>query len=460
MDSRVPPTVPSRRGARRDLPSVLQHQYRRLDAHGFRFLFLLDALALFGLAVLTGLARFGVPWEGRSSADFAWRFAAVTVLQIVVCYFAGLYEREPRLGARSWLSKAVTSMAIGVGAQAALIAIDVYLMPRGNLLPWAIAATVALILNRALSRRLAARRQGPVRVALVGDAEAIGLARRHFAAAHETAVVACTLPSIAGLTSAVAAHQVSDVLLLDVEAFNDVFPHPLTELEAQGVSFLQRVGAQETLLGLNEVREVAGLPCVRLRSHSLPNHQHRLKRGFDLLLLLLLAVPALLAGALLACWVRLRAGAPVLYRQVRTGKDGVPFQLVKFRTMRRDAEQHGAELSTAGDTRVVPGLGWMRSTRGDELPQLWNVLRGEMSIVGPRPERPEFTSDFALRIPGYARRSELPPGITGLAQVSGRYDTDAAYKVGYDLQYVSNWSPLLDLQILLRTVWVIVMRRV
>ena len=432
----------------------------RLAARGFRFLFLLDAAALFGIVVLVGVVRFGEPWDGRSVANFTSRFAAATVLQIVVCYFAGLYEREPRLGARSWLPKAVLSMAIGVGVQAAFIALNVYLMPRGNLLPWAIAGALALVINRVVSRRLAVRRHGPARVALVGADDAIELARTHLAAAHDTAVVACVLPSIASLSEAVARHRVSDVLLLDVQAFNDVFPHPLTELEAQGVSFLQRVGAQETLLGLDEVREVAGLPCVRLRSHTLPNHQHLLKRAFDLLLLLLLAPVLVLALVLLAVWVRLRAGSTVLYRQVRTGKDGVPFQLVKFRTMRRDAEQHGAELSPAGDPRVVRGLGWMRSTRCDELPQLWNVLRGEMSIVGPRPERPEFTAEFARQIPGYTRRSELPPGITGLAQVQGRYDTDAAYKVGYDLQYVSNWSPVLDIQILLRTVWVIVMRRV
>ena len=432
----------------------------RLAARGFRFLFLLDAAALFGIVALVGIVRFGEPWADRSVANFTSRFAAATALQIVVCYFAGLYEREPRLGTRSWLPKAVLSMAIGVGAQAALIALDVYLMPRGNLLPWAVAGALALVVNRVVSRRLAVRRHGPARVALVGADDAIELARTHLAAAHDTAVVACELPSIASLSEAVARHQVSDVLLLDVQAFNDVFPHPLTELEAQGVSFLQRVGAQETLLGLDEVREVAGLPCVRLRSHSLPNHQHLLKRGFDLLLLLLVAPVAVVALLLLALWVRLLAGSPVLYRQVRTGKDGVPFPLVKFRTMRRDAEQYGAELSTAGDPRVVRGLGWMRSTRCDELPQLWNVLRGEMSIVGPRPERPEFTAEFARQIPGYTRRSELPPGITGLAQVQGRYDTDAAYKVGYDLQYVSNWSPVLDIQILLRTVWVIVMRRV
>jgi lipopolysaccharide/colanic/teichoic acid biosynthesis glycosyltransferase len=150
----------------------------------------------------------------------------------------------------------------------------------------------------------------------------------------------------------------------------------------------------------------------------------------------------------------------VLYRQTRVGRDGRLFTLVKFRTMVRDAETAGAVLASAADPRVVRGLGWMRSTRADELPQLWNVLRGEMSLVGPRPERPEFTAELSRRIPGYERRHELAPGLTGLAQVNGRYDTDAAFKLGHDLQYLVNWSPVLDVQILLRTVWVVAARRV
>ena len=108
---------------------------------------------------------------------------------------------------------------------------------------------------------------------------------------------------------------------------------------------------------------------------------------------------------------------------------------------------------------MVPALRWLRRTRLDELPNLWNVVRGDMSIVGPRPERPELTEQFELVIPGYDRRHEIPPGLTGLAQVHGRYHTDPEYKLGYDLQYLVNWSPVLDLQIQMRTIWVMLTRR-
>jgi lipopolysaccharide/colanic/teichoic acid biosynthesis glycosyltransferase len=273
-------------------------------------------------------------------------------------------------------------------------------------------------------------------------------------------VGACTGSDTATLSELVDQHDVTDVLLLDVEAFGTAFPEPLSSLEARGVGFLQRVSAHETLLGLQSVREVAGMPCVRLRTHTVPSHKMHLKRGLDLVLLLIGAPVVLPIVAFVALYVRVRAGSPVLYRQVRTGRDREPFELLKFRTMRTDAEADGAVLSSVDDPRVVPGLAWMRSTRFDELPQLWNVLRGQMSLVGPRPERPEFTGELEATIPGYLRRYELPPGLTGLAQVEGRYDTDPAYKLGYDLQYLVNWSPALDVQLLLRTVWVIVSRRV
>jgi lipopolysaccharide/colanic/teichoic acid biosynthesis glycosyltransferase len=135
--------------------------------------------------------------------------------------------------------------------------------------------------------------------------------------------------------------------------------------------------------------------------------------------------------------------------------------MVKFRTMRLDAESDGvARLATDGDPRVVPACRWVRATRADELPQILHILTGKMSVVGPRPERPELTKGFEKEIAGYTRRHEVPPGLTGLAQIHGRYHTDAEYKLGYDLQYLVNWSPVLDLEIVARTIWVIVTRRV
>ena len=147
--------------------------------------------------------------------------------------------------------------------------------------------------------------------------------------------------------------------------------------------------------------------------------------------------------------------------RTRVGRFGVPFELIKFRTMVPDAEERtGAVKASKDDPRIIKGLGWLRRTRLDELPQFVNIARGEMSIVGPRPERPEFAEHYEMLIPGYGRRHDIPPGLTGLAQVSGNYHTDPGYKLGHDLQYLVNWSPILDLQIMLRTVWTVLSGRI
>lgn len=433
----------------------------RLWGKGFRFLFLLDAIGLFGTMVLINVVRFRFDWPTYPFSHYMIGFSIATVIHLVIGYFAGLYEREPRLGQRAWLPRVAFAMAIGVGMEGvASVLLDRYLMPRLNLAALLVVGSLVVTANRRISRSLALRRQGPPLVALVGPLDAMATADRHLADSDRGAIVVARAESTDDLVSLVTTSKATDVLLLDVTAFSAVFPEPLASLEAMGVGFLQRVGAQETLLGLQAVREVAGMPFVRLDTHTLPSHKLRLKRGLDLLVLLLGAVVALPVLALLTLYVLVRSGTPIFYRQVRIGRSGVPFSLVKFRTMRRDAEKFGAVLATAKDPRIVHGLGWMRATRADELPQLWNVLKGEMSLVGPRPERPEFTEELGLQIPGYDRRHELPPGLTGLAQVQGRYDTDAVYKVGYDLQYLVNWSPILDIQIMIRTIWVVLARRV
>jgi exopolysaccharide biosynthesis polyprenyl glycosylphosphotransferase len=341
----------------------------------------------------------------------------------------------------------------------AAVLTDRYLMPRLNLGVLLLVASLWLTANRTISRYFANRRMGPSRLLLVGHGEALDLAQRHFAGASH-AVVVGTVERTTELFDRVHGTSATDVLLLDLSAFASAFPEPLTALDREGVGVHQRVSARETLLGLQSVREIAGMPFTRMRTHAMASHQLRLKRLFDLMVTVASAPVVLPVVGLLALYVRVVAGRPVLFRQTRVGLRGRRFEVIKFRTMVPDAEENGAQFSSIGDPRVVRALRWMRATRADELPQLWNVLRGEMSLVGPRPERPEMILTIEQDVAGYARRHELPPGITGFAQINGRYETDAAFKLGYDLQYLVNWSIVLDIQILLRTVWVILSRRV
>ena len=172
------------------------------------------------------------------------------------------------------------------------------------------------------------------------------------------------------------------------------------------------------------------------------------------LLLLALSAPVMAVAGLL---VKLTSRGPVFYSQTRLGKDGQPYTIFKIRTMGHNCErQSGPQWSTKGDPRVTAVGRFLRKTHLDELPQLWNVLRGDMSLVGPRPERPEFVPQLEQAVPGYRGRLLVRPGVTGLAQIQLPPDTDldsVRRKLACDLYYVRHIHPLLDLQILLGTIF-------
>jgi lipopolysaccharide/colanic/teichoic acid biosynthesis glycosyltransferase len=161
--------------------------------------------------------------------------------------------------------------------------------------------------------------------------------------------------------------------------------------------------------------------------------------------------------------VKLSSPGPILFRQTRVGRNNVPFTLYKFRSMRDNAESTtGAIWAVENDPRVTPVGRWLRRLRLDELPQFFNVLRGEMSIVGPRPERPEFVSMLTEKIPYYRQRHSVKPGITGLAQISHKYSDsleDTITKLEYDLYYIKNLSPALDAYIVFHTIKVMLLGR-
>jgi sugar transferase (PEP-CTERM system associated) len=183
-----------------------------------------------------------------------------------------------------------------------------------------------------------------------------------------------------------------------------------------------------------------------------------LKRIGELFVALLgLVVLAPLLG-LIALLIKMDSSGPVLYRQTRVGLHGYPYVVLKFRSMRSDAEVEGIQWATVGDTRVTTIGAWLRKLRLDELPQLWNVVKGDMSLVGPRPERPHFVQDLRKHIPYYDLRHTVRPGVTGWAQIRFQYAgclEDSHIKLQYDLYYVKNLSIWLDLRILWRTIGVI-----
>lgn len=201
------------------------------------------------------------------------------------------------------------------------------------------------------------------------------------------------------------------------------------------------------------VEEFGGLPLLSLQQGPLEGWNGVMKRLFDVIfssLALIVSLPAMLCCAVA---VKLTSPGPVLYAQERVGLDGRRFRALKFRTMVADAEAGGARMASPADPRTTSIGGFLRRLSLDELPQLWNILRGEMSLVGPRPERPVFIEEFKRQIPRYQLRHKVKAGLTGWAQVNGlRGQTSIEKRIEYDLYYIENWSLWLDVKILARTV--------
>lgn len=185
--------------------------------------------------------------------------------------------------------------------------------------------------------------------------------------------------------------------------------------------------------------------------------QKILKRMLDIAVSIPAIIILLPLMALTAIAIKADSRGPVIYSQERVGQYGKTFKVYKFRSMKQDAEaQSGPVLAKEGDSRITKVGRFIRATRIDELPQLFNVLKGEMSIVGPRPERPFFVEQFIKEKPEYAYRHNVKPGITGLAQIAGKYNTTAYDKLIYDLIYIQEVSIKTDLIIMLQTLKVLI----
>ncbi|GBE57889.1 UDP-glucose:undecaprenyl-phosphate glucose-1-phosphate transferase [bacterium BMS3Abin01] len=207
------------------------------------------------------------------------------------------------------------------------------------------------------------------------------------------------------------------------------------------------------------VEHIRGLPVVGLQRSNISGLQGFVKRGMDIvisLLLLVLLSPVLLLTALA---IKIDSRGPLLYRQTRLGKNEKPFEMLKFRSMRKGSDREAQGWTTAGDARRTRVGRVIRPLAIDELPQLINVIQGDMSLVGPRPEQPDHARKFSRRIPSYSSRHRVRPGLTGWAQINGlRGDTDISERAEYDIYYIENWSPWFDVKIMLKTLIAFVKR--
>ncbi len=407
-----------------------------------------------------------------------WKLILVTVLVISSLYLQDLYA-DLRIRSRILL---VQQICLAIGISLLVSSFLGYIQPEILMGRWlmmlgSLAAIILLPLWRIFFWRYVIAGFRSERVLLMGNSSILGEVINQLIDRPEFGYsllgylcedqpcefpIAC-LGVIADVRSVCEQQRPTRIVVGMAERRNRLPVQDLLDIRFGGVMIEDAADTYEVALQRVCSRKIQ--PSQLIFSSMLGPRQHALTiQGFYSLLIgiaaLIIALPLMLITALA---VRLTSPGPVLYRQRRVGLNGNTFTVYKFRSMYVDAEARtGAVWASKDDPRITPLGKWLRKLRLDELPQLWNVVRGDMSIVGPRPERPEFVDLLAQQIPYYRQRLAVKPGITGWAQINHKYgDTqlDAMIKLEYDLYYIKHLAPALDFYIIFHTIKVMLLSR-
>jgi sugar transferase (PEP-CTERM system associated) len=461
----------SERGVLRDRAAVRVHHFFRTP------LVALAAIEALALLLSPVLARTVL---GAWGAADGWLLPEVmfAALQLVALLSMGLYSRRQRARLAGILLRVLAAVVVGSAAFVLLsFLVPPVAMPRGVLLLAVIVAFVLLALIRYAFESLVDEEIFKRRVLAYGAGRrAVALSqlrrrhdRRGFAVlgyvltpGDRLAVPPQSVLEIEGTLLRFCRENAVDEIVVAMDDRRRAFPvHELLECRLAGITITELVDFLEAETGKVRLDVLNPSWIIFAPGFSRSPVRQFTERAMDVIAslgILFFAWPAMLLTALA---IKLEEGfrAPVIYSQVRVGFEGRHFRVLKFRSMRVDAEKGGKAIwAVRGDPRVTRVGAFIRKTRLDELPQLFNVLRGDMSFVGPRPERPEFVSELEQRIPYYRERHAVKPGITGWAQLCypyGASEQDAAEKLQYDLYYVKNQSLLFDIMILLQTAEVV-----
>ena len=408
------------------------------------------------------------------AAGSPWRIPVITALCALCFYYNGLYN----LTAVHTKNELVVHLFQGAGAAAMALAAVSLLVPgviigHGTLLTALCVLLVAVPLWRLAFDGLTQSPPLEERVLMLGTGQGARDVAQAIAAQHDFAYrfvgfvqgpggddggCAPVIGDLASLPSIIAQHHIDRVVVSLSDRRGALPISELLQAKLSGVRVEDAATTYERIAGKILIESIRPSWLIFSDGFRASRTTRLLKRTVDLLLAtvgLAVSSPLMLAAAIA---IRLESPGPVLYSQERVGEAGRRFILYKFRSMRVDAEAGAPLWASENDERVTLVGRFIRLTRIDELPQLWNVLRGDMSFVGPRPERPFFVEQLAAVIPFYMQRHAVKPGITGWAQIKYRYGSsieDATEKLRYDLYYIKHLSILFDLSIVLDTVTVI-----
>jgi exopolysaccharide biosynthesis polyprenyl glycosylphosphotransferase len=418
-----------------------------------------------------------LPQERWDVVSHFW--PVLVVSQGFFLYIFGMYDDLRGLRYREVLTHVFTACLSQVVAVTSIFYLTNGIFPRSVILVFGLFNFVALLAWRAFVKSRV--HAGVLRVLIVGESLSsvreitrevrrnpwMGLKVVGIAAGSEglpegdESLAAPLLGTLEEAPELVSRYGIDEIIFASQNTWKDRVLHSVSRLQVERplrIAILPSV--YEIAIGRLKHINLRDTPLIEVRRNPNEPFERLVKRGFDIVIAsfcLLLLSPLMLA---IAAVIALHCPGPVFYLQDRVGRGGKTFRLIKFRTMVPDAEREcGETFAQPDDPRVTRLGGVLRRFRLDEVPQFFNVLKGDMSFVGPRPERPGFVRAFSENLPGYNERHKVKPGMTGLAQVRGYYDTAAQNKLRYDLAYIYNYSFSLDLLILLETIKVILIRR-
>ena len=448
-------------------------------------LVMLETMLIVSAVGVAAYARLGeAGWEVLVSDRGPFKMLLVAVVCQACLYYADLYNLRLVTDRRELFIRIVQAL----GSASFILATLYFWVPtliigRGVFMVAALLVIALVIGWRVVFEWLSRRVRPRERLLLVGtNAPAVALAREMFERRSELGVeivgfvdpnpsrvgAAVINPGVIGtiedIPSIVRARGVDRVVVSLADARGTLPMDKLLEMKLDGVSFAHLASVYEEYTGKIAVENLRPSWLIFSSGFKKSRLVGAAKRLLDVIVSVVGLVVALPVMAVVAAAIKLTSPGPVLYHQRRVGHHGRVFTVHKFRSMQPDAEVQTGPVWAAktGDRRVIPIGAFLRRARLDELPQLWNVLRGDMSLVGPRPERPEFVAELTKQIPYYGQRHIVRPGVTGWAQVRYTYgasEEDALQKLQYDLFYIKNLSLALDVFIMLNTVKTVLLRR-
>ena len=436
-----------------------------------------EMVLIFGSVVLAASLQNSHAWPGQ-----LWKVALVTLICQLCLYYNDFYDLTLVHSNR----ELVVRLLQAVGAASIILGGLYFTAPTlvigdGIFVSSLLVFLVGILGWRLLFNQLAGSLKLEERILIVGTGETARKVARQILAQRDFAYRIVGFvdddrsrigerivnPSIVGapedIPALVARHQIDRIVVGLADRRGKLPIEQLLKAKMTGVRVEDATTTYERVTGKILIDDLRPSWLIFSEGFRVSRWTRFMKRTIDLTLSVTMGIVCFPLMVLTALAIWLESGRPIFYCQERVGENGRPFTLCKFRSMRRDAEQAGRPVWARHDDDRITGVGrFIRKTRLDELPQLWNVVRGDMSFVGPRPERPYFVEELGKEIPFYQQRHAVKPGLTGWAQVKYRYGAsleDAMEKLRYDLYYIKHLSIFFDLTIVFDTVKVVLFRK-